>query len=62
MVPGLYDIFAVQNPNQNEYTKNNVEVGDIHQPLQETHLLLRRPKPVFGFSLKQVAHCLGFTQ
>jgi hypothetical protein len=32
--PCPYDIFAIQEPDQNKYPKNNVEVGDIHQPLQ----------------------------
>jgi len=54
MLPGLDDIVAIKKPDQNKYSKNNIEVGDVHQPLQKTHLLLGRPEPVLRFSLEPV--------
>jgi hypothetical protein len=47
-------VLMVENPDENKYSKNNIEVGDVHQPLKKTHLLLGRPKPVFGFSVEQI--------
>ncbi|HNY35578.1 MAG TPA: hypothetical protein PKK68_13050, partial [Methanothrix soehngenii] len=46
ILPGPHDIFAIENPDKNKNPKNNIKVGDIHQPLKKTHLLLRRSKPV----------------
>ncbi|MEI8002948.1 MAG: hypothetical protein WCG94_01285, partial [Methanothrix sp.] len=54
--PGSHNIFPIENPDEHKYSKNNIEVGDVHQPLKKTHLLLRRPNPVFRFSLKPVGH------
>jgi hypothetical protein len=47
-------MLAVKKPYEHEDPKNNVEVGDVHQPLKKTHLLLWRAKPVFGFSIDPV--------
>ncbi len=59
MVPHFDKLIMVKNPDQNEYSKNNVEVGDIHQPLKKTHLLLGSPEPLFGLSLNKVRHFSG---
>ncbi len=47
-------MLIIEYPDEHKDSKNNVEVGDVHQPLKKTHLLLGRPKPVFGFSVEQI--------
>jgi hypothetical protein len=47
-------VLLVEKPDENKDPKNNIEVGDVHQPLKKTHLLLGRPKPIFGFSVEQI--------
>ena len=50
------DLIPVKDPDQNTNSEDDVEVGDVHQPLKHPHLLLWCSKPLFRFSLEIVGH------
>jgi hypothetical protein len=48
----------IKKPYEYKYPKNDVEVGDVHQPLKKTHLLLWSAEPFFGLPFKPTGHFL----
>ena len=53
-MPELNDVRSVQEIDKHENPEDDVEVGDIHQPLHQSRLFLGSSKPILALSLKPV--------
>lgn len=58
-MPELNDVRSVQEIDKYENPEDDVEVGDIHQPLHQPRFFFGSSKPILALSLNEVRHSSG---